>query len=135
MSHPYQDIIGLSRPLSKKHPPMSRIDRAAQFAPFAALTGYGDAVEEEARLTCQQESLSEEDSAILDAQVAYLAEHPKEELPLTLTYFVPDERKQGGKYSTLSGKLYRVDLTEGFLILTDKTKIPLNRIVKCSFEF
>ncbi len=125
----YDDIINLPPHVSRHHAPMSRRNRAAQFAPFAALTGYDDCLKEEARITAAQKELSDEAAAILDAKLAYLTAVITTEPALTVSYFVPDAKKAGGMYLTASGRLRRIDEAGGMLIFTDKRQIPLKNVV------
>lgn len=103
-------------------------DRAAQFSPFAALTGYDAAIRETARLTDKKLVLDEETCALLDRKQQYLCEIIAEKPEITVTYFVPDERKDGGSYVTVIGKLRRIDLCARHLLLTDGRNIPLDDI-------
>ena len=126
----YDDIIDLPRPKSK-HEPMPMSDRAAQFSPFAALTGYGDAIDETARLTDARIELSEEERAELDYKQQYLA--TRDAPTVTVTYFVPDERKSGGAYVTHTGVLKRVDEVERMVVFKDGLRVPLDEVmdIKC----
>ncbi len=124
----YDDIINLPPHVSRHHAPMSRRNRAAQFAPFAALTGYDDCLKEEARITAAQEELSDEAATILDAKLAYLAAVITAAPAVTVSYFEPDEKKSGGRYLTVSGRLRRIDEAGGMLIFTDKRQIPLKNV-------
>ena len=126
----YDDIIDLPRPKSK-HEPMPMSDRAAQFSPFAALTGYGDAIDETARLTDRRIELSEEESAELDYKQQYLA--TLDAPTVTVTYLVPDERKSGGAYVTHTGVLKRVDEVERMVVFKDGLRVPLDEVmdIKC----
>lgn len=126
----YDDIIDLPRPKSK-HEPMPMSDRAAQFSPFAALTGYGDAIDETARLTDARIELSEEERAELDYKQQYLA--TLDAPTVTVTYFVPDERKTGGAYVTHTGTLKRVDEVERMVVFKDGLRVPLDEVmdIKC----
>ena len=126
----YDDIIDLPRPKSK-HEPMPMSDRAAQFSPFAALTGYGDAIDETARLTDARIELSEEERAELDYKQQYLA--ALDAPTVTVTYFVPDERKSGGAYVTHTGVLKRVDEVERMVVFKDGLRVPLDEVmdIKC----
>ena len=126
----YDDIIDLPRPKSK-HEPMPMSDRAAQFSPFAALTGYGDAIDETARLTDRRIELSEEERAELDYKQQYLA--TLDAPTVTVTYFVPDERKSGGAYVTHTGVLKRVDEVERMVVFKDGLRVPLDEVmdIKC----
>jgi len=125
----YDDIINLPRPISKNHTPMPRESRAAQFAPFAALTGYDASVKEEARLTGEKLDLTEEQEKLLNAKMAYLTEKSTEHPTVRVTYFLADERKNGGEYVTLEGSFYVIDEALGVLVLSDtpigKLRIPL----------
>lgn len=126
----YDDIIDLPRPKSK-HEPMPMSDRAAQFSPFAALTGYGDAIDETARLTDHRIELSEEERAELDYKQQYLS--TLDSPTVTVTYFVPDERKTGGAYVTHTGTLKRVDEVERMVVFEDGLRVPLDEVmdIKC----
>lgn len=108
----YDDMLYLSRHQSSVHPPMSLLNRAAQFSPFAALTGYGDAVKETARLTQERISLDESRQAQLDRKLSLLIEHMAAHPFVSVTYFVPDPRKEGGSYVTAAGKVKKISLTE-----------------------
>lgn len=124
----YGDIIHLPHHVSKTRPQMSTQDRAAQFSPFAALTGYDAAILETGRLTEEKSELGEEARAILDRKQKYLAEIIDTKPEVTVTYFVPDEKKSGGAYSTVTGFLKRIDEYERVLVLTDGRKIQLDAI-------
>ena len=126
----YDDIIDLPRPKSK-HEPMPMSDRAAQFSPFAALTGYGDAIDETARLTDARIELSEEERAELDYKQQYLA--TLDAPTVTVTYFISDERKSGGAYVTHTGVLKRVDEVERMVVFKDGLRVPLDEVmdIKC----
>lgn len=130
----YNDIIDLPHHVSATRPRMSMIDRAAQFSPFAALTGYDAAIKETGRLTDQRIELSEDSRAALDRKqqllVECLADHPE----VSVTYFIPDERKSGGAYVTVTGIVKKVDGYQRLLLLTDGTKIPLDDILDLESE-
>ena len=130
MTGPYDDIIHLSRPVSKKHPPMPMTKRAAQFLPFAALSGFEGEIAEAARLTEAARSLGEDALAALDEQLALLRQRLPDQPEITLTRFVPDEKKAGGHYETLTGQVRRLDEIDRALILTDGTKVDLDAIVE-----
>ena len=123
----YDDIIHLPHPNSAKHPRMSMIDRAAQFSPFAALTGHGAAIEETARLTDRRIELTEEEKTVLDEKLRLLLETGGEGM---ITYFLPDERKDGGAYVAKLGTIKKIDPLEGRVILTDRTAIPIKDILE-----
>ncbi|MBE6036039.1 MAG: hypothetical protein E7223_00225 [Clostridiales bacterium] len=128
--HPYSDIIHLSRPVSTAHPPMSRQDRAAQFSPFAALTGHDAAVKETARLTDRRRELSEDDKALLNQKLALLQEALPQKPQVSVTYFEPDLRKEGGSYVEAAGTLQKLDLRRRLLLLEDGSFIPLDEILQ-----
>lgn len=128
MSNPYEDIINHSHHVSKSHPQMPMADRAAQFSPFAALTGYDAAIQETGRLTEERITLDEEVQAVLNRKQFLLNAHISDKPEITVTYFVPDERKSGGAYVTVTGNLKRMDETERLLYLTNGQKIRLDDI-------
>ena len=116
MSDEYRDIINLPHHVSSKRPQMSMLDRAAQFSPFAALTGYDDAIHETARLTNDKVNLSEEEKETLDRKQQILLERLGEHPALTVTYFIPDAKKSGGAYVTKSGSLKKIDGLERWMM-------------------
>ena len=122
----YEDILNLPHHVSKTRPQMSMLDRAAQFSPFAALTGYDDAIKETGRLTDEKIEMDEDREAALDMKQAYLIEMIDEQPEISITYFLPDTKKSGGAYVTVTGNLKRFDEYERLLILTDGKKIPMN---------
>ena len=130
MTGPYDDILDLPHPTSKKHPRMSMAARAAQFAPFAALTGYGDAIKETARLTDQQLALDENEKARLNEKLQLLRQHLPGKPKITITYFVPDTQKAGGSYQTITGFVKKLQEYERRLIMTNGTIIPLDTIIE-----
>lgn len=110
--HKYDDIINLPHHVSKKHPPMSLENRAAQFSPFAALTGYEGQVIEEARLTDKRVELSDSEKERLDEKLRIIAEHLDERPTVSITYFVPDHYKDGGSYTTGTGTVKKINALE-----------------------
>ncbi len=124
MTDNYEDIIDLPHHVSKKHPKMPMWNRAAQFAPFAALTGYDAAVKETARLTEGQIELGDDDNDNLNRQMAHLKSIIKEHPKVCVTYFVSDSRKQGGSYQNKEGQLKDIDEVGQSLLLCDGTVIP-----------
>ena len=124
----YEDILNLPHHVSKTRPQMSMLDRAAQFSPFAALTGYDDAIKETGRLTDEKIEMDEDRKAALDMKQAYLIEMIDEQPEISITYFLPDTKKSGGAYVTVTGNLKRFDAYERLLILTDVKKIPMDDI-------
>lgn len=108
-SHKYDDIINLPHHVSKSHPPMEIMDRAAQFSPFSALTGYEAAAKETQRLTQPRIELDESEKLLLDKKFHQLEAELSLNPVISVTYFVPDKRKEGGAYSTVSGKVSKID--------------------------
>ena len=129
-NYEYDDIIDLPHHVSATRLRMSMIDRAAQFSPFAALTGYDAAIKETGRLTDERIELSEESRAALDRKQQLLMDNLADRPEVSVTYFVPDERKAGGAYVTVTGIVKKVDEYERLLILADGTKIPLDDILE-----
>lgn len=132
--HRYDDLLDLPHPVSQRHPHMSAHDRAAQFSPFAALTGHGAAMEETARLTDRKLEPSELQLQELNANLAVLQTRIREKPSVRITYFVPDARKSGGEYLTVQGNVRRIDEGAQMLILTDDTRIPLEDILTLTPE-
>lgn len=130
----YDDIINLPHHESKKHPRMSNEARAAQFAPFAALTGYDDVIKETARLTSERIEINEELKAILDAKLQIIHDKISSKLEVTFTYFVPDTKKDGGSYVTVVGNVKKIDEFNQKVILENKTEIPISEIVEITGE-
>ena len=129
MSGPYDDIINLPHPTSQRHPRMPVRDRAAIFSPFAALSGHGAAIAETARVTERRIELDEDTRAELDRRQAILLEHMDEQPEVTVTWFQPDEKKDGGAYLTATGRLKKFRELERILLLTDGTEIHLEDVV------
>lgn len=132
--HRYDSIINLPHHRSEKHPHMSAHNRAAQFSPFAALVGYDDAVEETARLTGSKISLSDDELAEINRKISALAEKISERPEITVTYFKPDELKDGGEYVTVTKGLKKIDEFERCLVFTDKREIPIDDIISIEFK-
>ena len=126
----YEDIINLLHHVSKTHPQMPLYDRAAQFSPFAALTGYEDAIQETARLTDTWVQLSEDKKQELDEKLQQLISEKGRTEPVTITYFQPDERKEGGSYRTVNGLIKKIDMYKRKLFFKDGTEIELEKIVE-----
>lgn len=124
----YDDIINLPHPEPTTRPRMTMENRAAQFSPFAALTGYDDATREEARLVDMKQELSEDMKDIIDAKLAVIEQHIKEQPEISVTYFQPDEKKTGGRYTTVSGNVRKLDGVEHVIIMADGTKIPIGDV-------
>lgn len=130
----YSDIISLEPPVSAARRRMSRHDRAAQFSPFAALTGYEDVLSETARLTDERAELSEDEQAALNARLLILEENISERPEAVITFFVPDGRKRGGEYRTESGAVKRIDEAEMTVIFADGRQIPIADIYRIDGE-
>lgn len=129
MTGKYDAILHLPHHVSKKHPPMPMADRAAQFAPLAALTGYDAAIRENARLTQERITPAEAELAALDRRFRLLLEHLGERPEVRLTRFRPDERKSGGVYETVSGIVKQIDLIARRIRLLDETDIPMDDVL------
>ena len=125
----YEDIINLPHHVSKKHPQMSIWSRSAQFAPFAALTGYDEAVKETARLTDKRLEIDDGLKNILNNKLQYILENKSLQPEITFTYFVYDNKKSGGKYIEKTGVVKKIDLNEKYIMLKDKTKISIDEII------
>nr|WP_297933961.1 hypothetical protein [uncultured Blautia sp.] len=132
--NPYEDMLELPHPVSKMHPQMPRRDRAAQFAPFAALTGYEEAVREAARITEEKMILDEDSKVQLDWKLRCLQEKVKEQPIIIVTYFMKDERKKGGKYVTVTGVLKKIDSYTHQFVLENGEEIPVEDVVSLDIE-
>ena len=133
MIEDYSDIINLPHHVSKKHPQMPMEARAAQFAPFAELTGYDAVIHETARLTDKQVELEEYDNDRLNRIFSELMDSLEEHPVVTVSYFKPDEHKAGGAYMTVSGKLKKIDTYEQIMKMEDGTVIPIGSIMDLQF--
>ena len=134
MSGKYDDIIALPHPEPRTHPRMSLHDRAAQFSPFAALTGHSAAIAETGRLTDSRITLDESEMARVDAELQHLQELLPSRPTVSITYFVPDERKAGGSYQTVTGTVRRIDTVNSVLLLTDQRAIPIPDILDVAIQ-
>ena len=128
----YRDIIDLPYPTRSRHPRMPIGDRAAQFAPFAALTGFGAVLRETERITEKRIELDEYEKEKLDDKIRLILEEKEIHPEITVTFFVPDEKKDGGAYVTASGHIKRVDEAGQLLILEEGDKIPMEDIYEIS---
>jgi hypothetical protein len=128
--HDYDDIINLPRHVSETHPHMSLADRAAQFSPFAALTGYEDAIKEAGRIVDEKIELSEEEKEEINRKLNYLNEHKKDNIQITITYFLKDMKKNGGSYRQITSNLKRLDEIEKTILLADNTILRIDDIRK-----
>ena len=130
----YEDIINLPHHVSPTRPQMPMSDRAAQFAPFAALTSYDAAIKETGRLTDEKIELDEEALTALDMKYQFLMDALDDAPEVTITYFQPDERKAGGKYIMATGALKKVDDFERRITMQDGTKIPMDDVISIDGE-
>ena len=132
--HNYDDIINLPHHVSKKHPQMPLSNRAAQFSPFAALTGHEDAINETARLTESFIELDENRKEQLDEQLQLIRENLERKPECEITYFQPDEVKDGGAYVTVHGRVKKIDEHGRRIIFTDGTVLPIKHIFSIGGE-
>lgn len=130
----YEDIIGLEHHQSKTHPHMSIHDRAAQFAPFSALTGHGAAIAETARLTEQEVTLDEYVVEEIDEKLQWLMQNIDSKPQITVTYFVPDEKKEGGAFVQKTSCVKKLDSYQKTILLTDDTCIDIEKIREIAIE-
>lgn len=126
----YDDIINMPRHISKKHPQMSLEARSAQFAPFAALTGYDEQIEETSRITCQKKELNEEQKENLNNKLQKIQEQIDMKPEITVTYFIQDLKKKGGEYVTITGNVRKVDKNKHLIILDSKEEILIKDIAE-----
>ena len=134
MNGKYDEIMGLPHHVSKTRPQMPMSDRAAQFAPFAALTGYDAAIKETGRLTDERIELDVEALSALDMKYQLLMEALDEAPEVTITYFQPDERKAGGKYVSAVGTVKKIDDFERRITMRDGTRIPMDDVLSMDGE-
>lgn len=131
---PYEDIVNLPPHISKKHPQPSMMDRAARFAPFAAITGYEEMVLEEARVTEERVDLDEGTLSILNEKLNMIQEFIDEEPEVTITYFEPDKKKTGGAYVKHIGVIKKIDEYARTVIFNDKTIVSIDDILAIEGE-
>ena len=124
-----QELLEMERPVSARHAPMRRCDRAAQFAPFAALSGFDETVQEAGRLTQAQIELAENEREAQNDALGRLAARLPEQPEVRLTYFQPDAKKSGGTYRTILTRVRRLDANAQVLVLTDGTRIPFDALL------
>ena len=132
MKSKYDQILELPHHISKTHPQMPMADRAAQFAPFAALTGYDDAIRETGRLTEDKVDAEENYLQMLDVKLQLLRDHLADAPEVVFTYFQEDERKCGGAYLTVSGKVKKIEEYERQILLQDGTRLRMDDILDIS---
>lgn len=130
MSGPYDDIIGLPHPTPPGRPRMSALDRAAQFSPFAALAGFEEAIRETARWTEERAELDETAKSALNQQLSLLADAAGRRPEASISYFLPDEKKSGGRYITVAGRIKTVDILGKRVIMEDGQSIPMEDILR-----
>ena len=131
----YDSIINLPHYELRNHQRMSVELRAAQFSPFAALTGYSDSVKETARLTDKKRDLSEDMKSKIDMKLQLIEDHINERPEITVLYFVKDKKKSGGEYLEYTGKVRRIDIVNKNIIFTDRNIICLDDIFDISADF
>lgn len=129
MTKTYDDIIHLPHHVSTAHPHMAAIDRAAQFSPFAALTGYDAAIKETSRLTDKRVELDESIKDALSNNLQMIADRLKEHPEIAITYFQPDGKKNGGAYVTVINTVKKIDVYERIVVMTDGIVIPVDEII------
>ncbi len=129
-SDTYEDMVSLPHHVSSSHPHMPMPDRAAQFSPFAALTGYEAAITEASRLTNSRVELDENAKSSLNEKLQIARENLGDSAEITVTYFVPDEKKEGGEYVTACGKVCKIDTYAGLLTLEGGITIPIREIIQ-----
>ena len=129
MNRKYDDIINLPHHVSPTRPQMPMADRAAQFSPFAALTGYDDEIKETARLTDDMIEMNEEALNMLNMKFQMLIDRLNDKPKVTFTYFQPDERKDGGAFLTIEEVVKKVDVFERIVILQDGTKLQMDNVL------
>lgn len=124
--HNYDDIINMTRHISSKHPQMKIIDRAAQFAPFAALTGHKESINEASRITDSKKELDENQKEILNNKLNYILLNLDKLLEIKITYFQADLKKSGGKYVTVLASIKKIDEYNKVLVLNNGKKIKID---------
>ncbi len=129
----YDDIKDKTRPLYPDLPPMPIHDRAAQFSPFAALVGYEDAVEETERLTDSRREMLEDEIVELNRQLAELQSRLRERPEIRVTYFIPDKKKDGGRYASKIGNARTIDQYSNAIVFTDGESIPVKDMYSVVF--
>lgn len=128
MNFPYEDIVNLPHPVSSRHAPMTDADRAAQFSPFAALTGHDAAIAETARLTDTKAELDEDEKTRLNEKLLEIARNLKDRPTVSLTCFFRDSHKEGGAYVTVTGVVKKIDLYEQMLVLESGERMMIGDI-------
>lgn len=132
--HNYEDIIDLPHHVSSVHGHMPMKDRAAQFSPFAALTGHSDALDETARLTTEKIELSDDEKNVLDRRLKAVINSVDKNIEFAFTYFVPDVFKEGGSYKTVKSPVHKINLSKDIIYLENGTEISIPNIIKIDSE-
>ncbi len=125
---PYEDIVDLPHHVSKKYPQPTMADRAARFSPFAAISGYEDMVKEAARVTEERIDITDATKELLNEKLNMIIEFLDEEPEVTITYFEPDKKKDGGAYISITGTVKRIDEYERIVLMSDDKKIRIDEI-------
>ena len=124
----YDDIIDLPHHVSRRHPPLDRDSYAAQFSPFAALTGYDGIVAESARATNSRIELDDEVKEWISGKLSFILSHPEDEKTVSITYFIPDRKKEGGEYVTAVGTIAGFEELTRNIRMSDGTEIELDEV-------
>lgn len=130
----YEDIINLPHHVSSKRPQMSKEQRASQFAPFSALTGYEDAIKETARLTNRKIEVDDGLREVLNNKLNIIEENIKYKPEVLITYFIQDKKKDGGEYNTINGIVRRIDAVNNLIIMEDKSKIDMKDVLNITCD-
>lgn len=125
---PYEDIVNIPRHISKVHPQATMADRAARFSPFAAISGYDDMVKEAARVTEERIDITDATKELLNEKLNMIIEFLDEEPEVTITYFEPDKKKDGGAYISITGTVKRIDEYERIVLMSNDKKIRIDEI-------
>lgn len=132
MNNKYESIINLSHYKSRNHPPLSMEQRAAQFAPFSALTGYKEAILEESRLTDEKIIISEELKSMINDKLNYIKNNISIKPKIKIRYFIKDKTKSGGRYEELESNVKKIDIYNKFLVMDNDIKIKFDDITSIS---
>ena len=134
MKHPYAELLTLPYPIPLSRPRMSMQERAAQFSPFAALSGYEAAIQEAGRITQPRAVLDESERSRLDRKLQWLRAHLPQRPRVRVTYFLPDPKKSGGRYETVTARALAFDLAARTLLLEGGTQVPIDEIFHISVD-
>ncbi|MBQ3566898.1 MAG: hypothetical protein IJA12_06940 [Oscillospiraceae bacterium] len=125
----YDDIINLSPPVSKNHKKMPLLSRAVQFAPFSALTGLDEQMNETSRLTDSRRELTDDEKNLLDMNIRIIENNIEYRPSVSIVYFIPDEKKSGGSYHKISGNVRRIEQSDGVMLFEDNQTVNLSDVV------